>query len=392
MPLTVLMTSHGQRGSEFWNGGEKTSRSSENSEKAGSLLNNKRSRWVERLLSNNGLDGFLVTSLDNVRYFSGFTGTDATLILTTDQKYLLTDSRYTTQAGEEAPGHRIVPYVKKAQGIADVILACHIERLGFESQHMPYALYADLAAKLGKRQLVPLDEEIREARIRKDPSEIRLLRKAIAIAEQALLQSLHLVKPGIAERELAQEIEFEMRRLGAESIAFDTIVASGRRGALPHGKASEKRLKKGELIVIDFGARFKGYCSDETCTVSLGKPTPEQRKTYSIVKEAHDRAISSTRPVVALRDVDRSARQYIEKRGYSAHFGHGLGHGVGLAVHEEPRISFDSSGVAETGMVFTVEPGIYIPERAGVRIEDMVLVKRGECEVLTQIDKKLKIL
>lgn len=355
-------------------------------------MTKKRFQWVSNLLTGNDLDGFLVTSLENVRYWSGFTGSDASLLLTKDQKYFLTDSRYTVQAGEETRGYQIVEYVKKLQGVADAVRACKIDRLGFESQHMPYALYTDLAAKLDKTHLVPLDEEIRAARIRKDPSEIRFIKKAIAIAERALLSNLHLIKPGLAEKELAQEMEFAMRRLGAESIAFETIVASGPRGALPHGKPSEKRLEKGDLIVIDFGGRYNGYNSDQTCTVSLGDPTPEQRKVYSIVKEAHDRAISSIRPGVAFRKIDHAARQYIKEQGYGSRFGHGLGHGVGLAVHEEPRISFDSPGVAETGMVFTVEPGIYIPEWGGVRIEDMVRVKAGECEVLTQIDKELKVL
>jgi Xaa-Pro aminopeptidase len=355
-------------------------------------LNKTRFKWVKSLLTSNNLDGFLVTSLENVRYFSGFTGSDATLVLTPDKKYLLTDSRYTVQAGEETRGYDITQYVKKNQGIVDVVRAGHIGRLGFESQQVPYALYADLAAKLVNLQLVPLDEEIRKARIRKDPGEIRLLRKAIAVAEEALVGSLPLVKPGIAERELAQEIEFGMRRLGAESTAFDTIVASGYRGALPHGKASEKKLETGDLIVIDFGARFGGYHSDQTCTVCLGRPTAEQKKVYATVKEAHDRGIASIRPGVSLKEIDRSARAHVERRGYGSRFGHGLGHGVGLAVHEEPRISFDSAGVAETGMVFTVEPGIYIPGWGGVRIEDMILVKDGECNVLTGINKELKVL
>ncbi len=344
------------------------------------------------LLTNNGLDGFLVTSLENVRYFSGFTGTDAALVFTKDQRRLLTDSRYTTQARNETQGYHIIEYVKKVQGIADVVRSSQAERLGFESQNMTYALYTDLAARLENTRLVALDEEVRTARIRKDPSEIDLLRKAIAISEQALLSNLPLIKPGITENELAQEMDFEMRRHGAESLAFETIVASGHRGGLPHGKPSEKRLEKGDLIVIDFGAHFNGYHSDQTCTVCLGNPTTEQRKVYSIVKEAHDRAIASIRPEVSLREIDRAAREYIDEQGYGSRFGHGLGHGVGLSVHEEPRISFDSAGVVQTGMVFTVEPGIYVPEWGGARIEDMILVEQDGCEVLTQIDKELKVL
>ena len=347
---------------------------------------------MRNVLTDNSLDGLLVTSLENVRYLSGFTGTDAALILTQDQNHLLTDSRYTAQARFEAQGFEIVEYVKKAQGVADTVQAWPIDRLGFEAQHVVYAFHSDLAARLGRIQLVPLDEEIRSVRITKDASEIDTIRKAITIAERAFLTTLDLIRPGITEREVAQQIEFEMRRLGADSPAFETIVASGPRASLPHGRASEKRLKKGDLIVIDFGARLNGYHSDETCTVSLGNPRPEQKRVYSIVREALDRGISGIRPGVALREIDRLARQHIEKKGYGSRFGHGLGHGVGLSVHEEPRISFDSPGVAETGMVFTVEPGVYIPESGGVRIEDMVLVKREGCEVLTQIDKKLMVL
>jgi Xaa-Pro aminopeptidase len=354
-------------------------------------LKKKRFKWVANLLVDNDLDGFMVTSLENVRYLSGFTGSDATLILTKDQKCLLTDSRYTTQAQGETHDYEIVEYAKKMQGYIDVISNGKIERLGIESQHMTHALYSELTEKLNKTRLIPLDEEIRTARVRKDASEIHHLKRAIAIAEKALQNNLHLVKPGVPEKELAREVEFEMRRLGAESLAFDTIVASGYRGALPHGKASEKRLEKGDLIVIDFGARFDGYHSDETCTVCLGHPTREQKRVYSVVKEAHDRAISFIKPGVAFQEVDRMARQYIDDQGYGSRFGHGLGHGVGLAVHEEPRISFDSNGVIETGMVFTVEPGIYIADWGGVRIEDMVLVKREGCEVLTRVDKNLTV-
>jgi Xaa-Pro aminopeptidase len=370
----------------------KYSDNSRAAKKQGQGLSKKRLTWVTNLLNHNDLDGFVVTSLENVRYFSGFTGSDATLILTRGHRYLLTDSRYTTQAQGETNGYEIVEYVKKVQGIVDVVSECHLERAGIESHHMTYALHKDLAEKLGSTQLVPLDEEIRTARIRKDATEIHLLRKAIAVAEQAFTNKLDLIRPGIAEKEVAQEMEFEMRRLGAESLAFETIVASGYRAALPHGRASEKRLEMGEFIVIDFGARFNGYHSDETCTVCLGTPTPEQRKVYSYVKQAHDRAISSIRPGVAFQNIDRAARSHIKDQGYGHRFGHGLGHGVGLAVHEEPRISFDSDGIAEKGMVFTVEPGIYIPESGGVRIEDMVLVRREGCEVLTRLDKKLTIL
>jgi Xaa-Pro aminopeptidase len=343
-------------------------------------------------LVSNALDGFLVTSLENVRYFSGFTGSDAVLILTRNQNYFLTDSRYVTQSQKETSGHQIVEYKKKMRGIIDLVQACRIKRLGFESQHLAYGQYTELSKELPNTHLVPLDGEIRTARIKKDPSEIILLRRAIDIAEQALTLNLHRIRQGATEVEMAWEMEFEMRRQGADSIGFDTIVASGERGALPHGKASDKKFEKGDLIVIDFGARYRGYHSDQTCTVVLEDPTSEQREIYSIVKEAHDRAIQKVRPGVTLKDIDAVARDYIDKKGYGSRFGHGLGHGVGLAVHEEPRVSFDTEGIAEAGMVFTIEPGIYIPGWGGIRIEDMVLVTPGGGEVLTRIGKDLKVL
>jgi Xaa-Pro aminopeptidase len=355
-------------------------------------LNQRRLKWVGDLLSREDLDGFLISSLENIRYLSGFTGSDGALLVTHRQKTLLVDSRYTTQARAEAKGYDVVQYIKKAQGITDAVISGHVKRLGFESQHMTHALYADLTTRLPRIQLVPLDDTIRTMRARKDPKEIGVLRRAIAIAEEALLSSLELIRPGNSEKEVAQEIEFAMRRLGAEGAAFETILAAGHRGALPHGKASESTLKTGDLVVIDFGACYNGYNSDQTCTVCLGDPKPKQRRVYSIVKEAHDRAISAIRPGKSFQEIDRVARQHIEEQGYGPWFGHGLGHGVGLAVHEEPRISFDSSGFVETGMVFTVEPGIYMPGWGGVRIEDMVLVRKGGCEILTNLDKELRVL
>jgi Xaa-Pro aminopeptidase len=194
------------------------------------------------------------------------------------------------------------------------------------------------------------------------------------------------------EREVALELEFAMKRLGGEEKAFDFIVASGARGAMPHGIASAKSIEAGDLVTLDFGTRYNGYHSDETVTVAVGEVKPELRKIFDTVLEAHDRAMAEIRPGVSLRDIDGTARHYIDSQGYGSYFGHGLGHGVGLEVHEYPTVSPRSEAVAEEGMVFTVEPGIYIPELGGVRIEDMVQVTADGCRQLTRIKKDFRTL
>ena len=219
-----------------------------------------------------------------------------------------------------------------------------------------------------------------------------MTRRAIDLSSKAFFHILEILKEGAIEQEVALEMEFFMKKNGVEALGFDTIIASGKRSALPHGRASEKKIEKGDFILVDFGSDFKGYHSDQTRTVVCGKPTSEQQKIYQIVKDAHDRAIEKVRPGIPICEVDQAARDYIRSQGYGDHFGHGTGHGIGLAVHEDPVVNSENRDLLKEGMVFTIEPGIYIPDCGGVRIEDMVRVTSQGAEVLTYLPTELRVI
>jgi len=347
---------------------------------------------IKGILRDDHLDGILITCLENVHYLSEFTGSDAALVMTETKGYFLTDSRYTTQAREEVSGFEIIEYQKKIEGLSDLINDLGLRGIGFEPHNVTYGTYRELAEKISAGELISIDERIRNIRAVKDDEEIGRIKRAIDIASKSLRENIWRITPGTQEREIALELEFSMRRNEAENIAFDTVVASGGRAALPHGKASEKRIDKGDLVIIDFGSRYRGYYSDETCTFFCGKLNRRQKEVYQIVKDAHDKAIASIRPGRKAMELDAIARSWIKEAGYGDYFGHGTGHGVGLAVHENPVIGPESKDILEEGMVFTVEPGIYIPGWGGVRIEDMVLVTENACEVLTGLSKEIGVI
>ena len=219
-----------------------------------------------------------------------------------------------------------------------------------------------------------------------------LIRKAIEIASNAFLRGMERIEPDVSEREVALEMECFMKQHEAEATGFDIIVASGKRSAMPHGRAGAKRIEKGDFILVDYGTSFQGYNSDETCTVILGQPTEEQKRIYQIVKDAHDRAIEIVRPGLPIQEVDRAARDHIRQCGYGDYFGHSTGHGVGLAVHEDPTVNSENKDLLQEGMVFTIEPGIYVPGWGGVRIEDMVYVTSQGAEILTYLPKELRVI
>ena len=355
------------------------------------MLNNRVSSargYLERL----GVEVIIFLGLPNIRYLAGFTGSDGALILGKEKGWFLTDSRYTTQASLEIAEAGIVEYRIKTEGIAALLTAESVKRAGFEAEQTTVAFLQALSAALPDLELIPIGAELDDLRIRKDPEELRSLAGSAEIASQALLGILDLIKPGVPEREVALALEFAMKRAGAQEKSFDFIVASGPRGALPHGKASDKAIQTGELVTIDFGAVYQGYHSDETVTVVIGSPDSRQKEIYSIVKDAHDKALEAVKPGISLKELDNIARRYIEAKGYGNYFGHGLGHGVGLEVHEKPTVSFRSEQTAGEGMVFTIEPGIYIPDWGGVRIEDTVVVTQDGCRLLTSVPKELMIL
>jgi Xaa-Pro aminopeptidase len=351
-----------------------------------------RQKNAQKIMDSSRLDGILFSSLENIRYLCGFTGSDGAFIITQKESFFLTDSRYWTQAEEEVKGPQIIHYKKKMEGIASLFVDLKLRNIGFESAFLPFSAHQFLRERLvHETKFIPLEDEIKNIRTLKDTQELALLRTAIEIASNAFLHILELLKEGVPEREGALEMEFFMKRNGADTIGFDIIIASGKRSALPHGKASGKQIEKGDFILIDFGSGFQGYHSDQTRTLVCGNPSLEQQKIYRIVKEAHDRAIEKIRPGIPIGEVDTAAREYIRNQGYGEYFGHGTGHGIGLAVHEDPLVNSENKGLLQEGMVFTIEPGIYIPNWGGVRIEDMVLVTPQGAEVLTYLPGELNV-
>lgn len=348
---------------------------------------------VHCLLEDAGLDGFLFMNRANLRYLCGFTGSSGALLVTRDKTVFLTDSRYTTQARKEVRAQQIITSRVPAEGIVAQVEALGLQRVGFESETLAYDQVQRLRSKSpAVCQWIAETSGLHALRSIKDAEELAVIEEAASLAAAAFEEVLPLLRPGCRERDFAFELELAMRRRGAEEKAFDIIVASGWRGSLPHGTASDKLVARGDLVTVDFGCRWQGYHSDETVTVAVGSVDPELRKVYDTVLEARNRALEGIRPGVALRDIDALARDHIVAQGYGDYFGHGLGHGLGLEVHEKPTVSSLSDAVAEENMVFTVEPGIYLPERGGVRIEDLVCVTAEGCRRLSRLPKNYRIL
>ncbi|MBI2399822.1 MAG: aminopeptidase P family protein [Deltaproteobacteria bacterium] len=339
------------------------------------------------------LGAFVVTDLKNIRYLTGFTGSSAYAIVSSDKAFFLTDPRYTAQSREEVKGFRVKIFKKALDTVAEILGGIKAAAVGFESGSVSFDNYSKLAKALkGKAKLKASAGLVSALRSVKDQFEIEKITEAAKLLDKGFIHALKVVKPGAIEREAAFSIETFWKKRGAEGLAFDTIIASGERGALPHGKASEKRIKKGELVVIDMGALLNGYNSDETRTFVTGRPTAKQKEVYQVVRDAQAAAIESIRPGVKASAVDLAARSVIGKAGYGKYFGHGTGHGVGLDIHESPGLGPTSIDVLEEGMVITVEPGIYIPGWGGVRIEDMALVTKNGAKLLTSTNRDLVIL
>jgi Xaa-Pro aminopeptidase/Xaa-Pro dipeptidase len=340
----------------------------------------------------NEIQTLILFDMNNIRYLTGFTGSDGALIIRPQTATLLVDGRYLTQARKEVQIADFCLYRDKVDGIESVLAAAAGETIGFEASAVSYEFYLKLSDRLQKEKLKPLSVELTSIRIFKDAEEISCIRRAAELSGRVLEAALQTIRPGIRERDIALEIEFGAKRAGAERMAFETIVASGINAALPHARPSLKILEQGDLVVVDYGTVIEGYCSDETCTFCLGFADDRKREIYSRVKEAHDRALEAVKAGVTCSQIDRIARSCLGKFGLDVYFPHGTGHGVGLEVHESPRISAVSDTVLEEGMVVTIEPGVYIPGEWGIRIEDTVLVLNDGCEVLTKMPKDLIIL
>jgi Xaa-Pro aminopeptidase len=328
------------------------------------------------------LDALYITRPENVRYLTGFPHPeDAQVLITPEGAFLLTDPRYPEAERESRIPAKVLKREEREALFQDLR-----GRVGFEAEHLPYAALERLR-ELSPAEWVPTKGVIERLRLKKSPEEVARIRQAQALAERALERALALLRPGVEEREVALEIEFFLRKEGAEGVAFPPIVASGARGALPHAGASEKRLEPGELITLDLGAKVAGYHSDMTRTVALGKPSPEMRRVYEAVQEALEVALQGLKPGRTGKEVDALAREALGRRGLDRYFVHSLGHGVGLAVHEGPGLSPYTEEVLEPGMVVTVEPGVYLPGVGGVRIEELVLITEDGIELLSRFPR-----
>lgn len=355
-----------------------------------------RQKKIFQYIFKNNLDGFLVTDLVNIRYLCGFTGSNGYLLFFDDKVYFYTDFRYKLQSEREVFAHKII-IIKKNFFLSPPKEFLKLKRLGIERENINIDNYNKILNYFKKRnrktKVLPLPNFIKEElRIMKDEDEIALISKAASIADEVFGKLLKEIREGVSEKDLALFIENEFRKKG--EIAFPVIVASGENSALPHARASDKKIKFGEAIVIDIGVRYNGYCSDMTRTVFLGKVADELKKVYQIVYDAQKRAIDflNENKKIKAKDVDFIARSYIKNKGYGEYFGHGLGHGVGLEVHEKPWLSFLSKDKIKPNMVFTIEPGIYLPNIGGVRIEDLILFKEKEVVLLSQSEKGLLVL
>jgi Xaa-Pro aminopeptidase len=356
------------------------------------------SRRLQTLRSNLKLlkcDALAVSHGTNVRYLSGFSGSAGMLLVTSDETIFLTDFRYRTQAQNEVGAHARV--VIAARGLwreaAKIIKKQGISRVGFEAEHISVATWQEIKKLVEpKSQTIATQRAVENLRLFKDADELAIIRQAVQIADETMAEALELLRPGLSEREVATAIENGVKKRGASGLSFETIVASGTRGALPHGVASDKILETGDMITIDMGARFQNYCSDMTRTVCLGKSNAKQREIYELTWRAQVAASKALQPGLSCKAADTIARQIIDDAGYKGAFGHGLGHGVGIDIHEAPRLSQLGKGTLEAGQIVTSEPGIYLADFGGVRIEDMLFITENGAEVLTKTPKPEKLL
>lgn len=337
-------------------------------------------------------EALLILNEKNIRYLTGFTGGDGALMAGPGWLALLVDGRYVTQARGESVGAEIVEFRNRVEGIAGVAHRQALGRIGFESTALTVEEHLRLQGGLPEVALEPLVGGIQSLRAVKDQREVDLIREAGRIAGESLAAVREMIRPGIREKEIALELEYRMRRSGAEQVSFDTICASGPNSALPHAQPGCRAIADGDCVTVDYGAVYRGYHSDETCTYFVGRASTRQEELYRLVREAHDRAIRAIRPGVSCGEVDRVARACLEEAGMDRYFAHGTGHGVGLDVHEPPRLAAGREEILQAGMVITVEPGIYLPGEWGIRIEDTVLVTEEGCEPLTPSSKDLTVL
>jgi Xaa-Pro aminopeptidase len=352
----------------------------------------KRLRKLRTSIAEKGLDALLLSQPENIRYLSGFTGSSGWLLISGQDAILATDFRYVEQAKGESPDFEIIQTKQDLRDwLPGLVSDLGWHKLGLEANFISYDSFHKLSEAIKTKQvnleLVPTTDIVEQLRSIKEPEELGFITKAVEIVDAAFEQAKAIIRPGITERETAWEIEKFLRQEGSEGLPFEIIVASGPNSALPHAKPIEKIINSGEPILIDMGARISGYCSDFSRTLFLEKADKIFQEIYNVVLKAQTTAIEGIKPGMDASEADQLARSIVEQAGYGDAFGHGLGHGVGLAVHEFPRLGPSSFDSLTDGMVFTIEPGIYIAGQGGVRIEDMVVLENGKARVLTRAKK-----
>ncbi|PFR90783.1 aminopeptidase [Bacillus cereus] len=347
---------------------------------------------IQKQLHKYRIDGLLITKKENRQYATGFTGSAGAVLISTDQAVFITDFRYVDQAKSQIKDAEIVMHKGNLEKeIAHQVSKLNIQKLGIEENNMTLQQYKNLQ-KYVQAEMIQVCEIIENIRIVKDTPEIEIMKIAANIADEAFHHILTFLKPGISENTVRDELEFFMRKKGAASSSFQIIVASGVRSSLPHGVASNKIIERGDIVTLDFGALYDGYCSDITRTVVIGEPSEEFKKIYNIVLEALKRGTEAIKPGETAKRIDDITRNYITEHGYGQYFGHSTGHGLGLEIHEPLRLSQESKATLEEGMVVTVEPGIYIPNWGGCRIEDDIVITKDGYEVITKSNRELIII
>jgi Xaa-Pro aminopeptidase len=349
---------------------------------------------IQERLESEGIDAAYIAHLPNVRYLCGFTGSNGCLVIGQSGARFLTDGRYRAQAAEEVQCAEVEVYGLPDDldlGLRRALADFGAATVGFEAVHVTVAMLDRLRAA-DEFSFVPTTQLVERHRMVKEPEELARIREAARMADEGLAHVLERVSVGVSERELALELEFFMRRQGAEDVSFDPIVAAAERSALPHARPTDRQVENGRFVLFDLGCIHEGYCSDMTRTVVAGEPDDRHREIYDLVARAQQAGLDAVAPGRPAADVDRAARQVIEEAGLGDAFGHGLGHGVGIEIHEAPTIRSTSRDVLEVGQVITIEPGVYLPGWGGVRVEDLVAVAPGGADVLSRSTKELQIL
>lgn len=345
---------------------------------------------LQNKLAKNEIDGLLISSGINRRYVTGFTGTAGAVLLTEKEALFVTDFRYTDQAEEQVKECEIVKQSGSlSQEISKQAKKLNIKRLGFEKEKLTYGEFEQFKSLMSGLTLVPVSQMVESLRMIKTEEELSIMKEAAKIADDAFTYIQGVIKPGISELDVSNELEFFMRKQGAVSSSFDIIVASGYRSALPHGVASAKKIQSGELVTLDYGAYFNGYCSDITRTLAVGEISDELKSIYETVRVAQEKGMNGIKPGLTGKEADALTRDYIDSKGYGEYFGHSTGHGLGMEVHEGPGLAKSSEMVLKPGMVVTVEPGIYVPGVGGTRIEDDIVLTKDGNQTLTYSSKEL---